>query len=234
MMYDPVTDSFTQYRPADITPVKIKLPVFNNEMDLSDFAIGVTENGNVISKPSEPSYRLDLFDTPTITQGQYLNDEVSQYNNSNMTLNDKITDRPRYAMEYFLSKTDQNGNPILTPEQAAGIVGNLMVESHSDIRPTAINPSSKALGIAQWLGGRKRALIDKYGNNPTFEQQLDFLWNELQTTERPAFRHLLRTKTSDEASDSFMNMFERPSQSEKESSKSTRRKHASNLLKSNG
>lgn len=66
-MYDPVTDSFTQYRPADITPVKIKLPVFNNEMDLSDFAIGVTENGNVISKPSEPSYRLDLFDTPTST-----------------------------------------------------------------------------------------------------------------------------------------------------------------------
>jgi len=63
-------------------------------------------------------------------------------------------------MEYFINKG-------LNPIHAAGIVGNLLQESNLD--PDAINPSSKAYGIAQWLGNRKTKLQQKYGKSPTFE-----------------------------------------------------------------
>ena len=46
-------------------------------------------------------------------------------------------------MEFFMSKG-------LSSHHSAGIVGNLMGES--GLNPEAINPTSKAFGIAQWLG----------------------------------------------------------------------------------
>ena len=31
-------------------------------------------------------------------------------------------------------------------------------------------------GLAQWTGERKTRLFNRYGTKPTFEQQLNFLW----------------------------------------------------------
>jgi hypothetical protein len=65
-----------------------------------------------------------------------------------------------------------------TEAQARGIVAGINAESKLD--PTAVNPKSGALGIGQWLGPRKRALLAQYGPNPTYAQQLAFLNSELQ------------------------------------------------------
>ena len=54
-----------------------------------------------------------------------------------------------YIMDRLVNDEDLG----LNPKQAAGIVGNLYVESR--INPKAINSSSNASGIAQWLGDRK-------------------------------------------------------------------------------
>lgn len=68
----------------------------------------------------------------------------------------------------------------------AGIMGNLRMESN--LNPNALNASSGAFGIAQWLGGRKSSLqnyassIGSSANN--LMTQLNFLWKELQSTEK--------------------------------------------------
>jgi len=66
--------------------------------------------------------------------------------------------------------------------QASGILGNLSVES--GFSPTALNPTSGAYGIFQWLGGRLTNL-KSYGGAiyTTLEIQLQFLMHELATTE---------------------------------------------------
>ena len=125
-------------------------------------------------------------------------------------------------MQFFISKG-------LQPHQAAGLVGNLMAESN--LKHTAKNPSSGAYGIAQWLGSRKTKLFDKYGKNPTFEQQLEFIWEELQGDENRSFQSLLNTETYDQAINVIMQQFERPSKKEMAESISRRLKYAKSLIK---
>lgn len=99
------------------------------------------------------------------------------------------------ALNYFVGKG-------LSKEQAAGIVGNLMTESSMNTK--ALNPYSGAYGIAQWLGSRKTALFNKYGNNPTLDQQLDFIWHELNSSHSRGLRML---KQSNNPSDAAANAF---------------------------
>ena len=125
------------------------------------------------------------------------------------------------AMEFFQSKG-------LSAYHAAGIVGNLMGESN--LNHTAVNKSSGAYGIAQCLGNRKKKSFSKYGNNPTFEQQLEFVWEELNSSEKNALDRLLDTKSHEEATHSIMNFYERPSSREKADSIQTRLNYANSLM----
>lgn len=111
----------------------------------------------------------------------------------------------QYALNFFRNKG-------LSDAQARGIVGNLMQESRGN--HTAINKSSKAFGLAQWLGPRKERLIQKYGSNPTVQQQLEFIWEELNTTENKAFQKLLNTNTISDATKIFAKHFERAGNNE--------------------
>ena len=103
-------------------------------------------------------------------------------------------------------------NKGLSVNQARGILGNLMQESKGN--PYATNRTSGATGIAQWLGSRKQKLKAKYGNNPTLQQQLEFIWEELNTTEKNAFQKLLNTNNVADATRAFANHFERAGKSE--------------------
>lgn len=95
----------------------------------------------------------------------------------------------------------------LSENQSRGILGNLMQESRGN--HTITNKTSGAFGLAQWLGPRKQRLIAKYGNNPTVEQQLNFIWEELNTTENKALQKLLNTNTISDATRAFATHFER-------------------------
>lgn len=66
----------------------------------------------------------------------------------------------------------------LTDEQTKGVMAGMFAES--GMNPNAVNPTSGAYGIGQWLGPRKRALMKKYGPNPTLRQQLAFMVEELK------------------------------------------------------
>jgi len=66
----------------------------------------------------------------------------------------------------------------------AGIMGNMMAECGgcwtSDLDWDV--SSSSGFGMIQWLGGRKQQLFSIYGNNPSVENQLDFVKDELYGT----------------------------------------------------
>lgn len=107
--------------------------------------------------------------------------------------------RVGYAVDYFMNKG-------LSREAAAGLVGNLMRESR--MNSNAINPASGAYGLGQWLGSRKTKLFKKYGRNPSFYQQLDYIWDELNTSHRKGLQMLKSSKTVDEAARNAFGYYE--------------------------
>lgn len=111
----------------------------------------------------------------------------------------------QYAINFFMNKG-------LSEAQSRGIVGNLIQESKGN--HTAVNRSSGAFGLAQWLGSRKQRLFQRYGTNPTAKQQLEFIWEELNSTENKAFQKLLNTNTIADATKAFATHFERAGHNE--------------------
>jgi hypothetical protein len=83
---------------------------------------------------------------------------------------ERLPDWVRSAYLFFTGKG-------MTSVQASGVVANLMMESGGN--PDVYNQSgSRAYGLQQWLGPRKKKLNELYGEHPTFDQQLDYLYNE--------------------------------------------------------
>ena len=80
----------------------------------------------------------------------------------------------------------------LSDSAVAGIMGNLQLESN--FNPSAVNRSSGATGIAQWLGGRLTGLksyAKSIGTAYTdLNTQLQWLWKELNSTENKTLKYL--------------------------------------------
>ena len=211
--YNPFEDfnpAFTRYEYLESPKVTIEDPLFG-EFDLPDgFRIG--SNGSYIAPANTPE--TAKFDADILSRMAATHAESS-------SVKQDLSGNKKKAMEFFMSKG-------LSSHHSAGIVGNLMGESK--LNPEAVNPTSKAFGIAQWLGDRKKKLISKYGSKPTFDQQLEFVWEELNSNEKSAYDKLLQTKNVDEAINSFMKHFERPSQREMAQSISNRLKYGRGLL----
>ncbi len=98
----------------------------------------------------------------------------------NIETNDLGNTNAKKAFEFFKGKG-------FTAAQASGIVGNLMVESGMGIDHTAKGDGGDAYGIAQWnrhwspdrVANFEKAIgVSLYSSN--FDQQLNFIWWELQ------------------------------------------------------
>jgi hypothetical protein len=113
-----------------------------------------------------------------------------------------LADNKRTVYRFLLGKG-------LSPAQAAGVVGGLAGESGAGLSTTAVNPSSGAYGIAQWLGGRKTALMRR-PNPSSLRTQLNHLWSELQGPESNAYRQLKSAKSIEDATRVWVLAFERP------------------------
>lgn len=131
-----------------------------------------------------------LTDTSNITSVRRFVDNQSNSQSNN------------YIISYFTQKG-------LTKNQAKGIYGNIMQESGGNIRARS-SDGHGSYGLAQWTGERKKRLFSMYGTNPTTQQQLDFLWWELNNTHKDALESLKRTSTVTDATRVFMNKFEKP------------------------
>lgn len=124
------------------------------------------------------------------------------------TFNSSISPNARTAFNFF---TDRG----YTPEQAAGIVGNLMQESGPNLKIDIIGDNGKSFGIAQWQKDRRTELgkfANKRPEDTTLDEQLRFIEKELNTV--PEFQkvrdRLKQARTSDDAAEIFMSGYEKP------------------------
>lgn len=158
-------------------------------------------------------------------EGFYRENEILYYNESDICAAPSASgvaagaplvgsDNQEKAFNFFMQKG-------LANFKAAGIVGNLIVESGGPQLDPAVKQFSggPGRGIVQWeVGGRwdtsNPNMLDFAAKNNldplTLEAQLAFLWEELQTSEKRAFTALDATTNVDEAASQFMLKFERP------------------------
>lgn len=99
-----------------------------------------------------------------------------------------------------------------TPEQAAGIAGSFMQESGGSA--TALNQSSGAYGLGQWLGSRRKD-FETWAGHPlegsSLDEQLRFFQYEVTNgKEQAAGRRLRAATTAAEAADIHSKYYERP------------------------
>lgn len=100
----------------------------------------------------------------------------------------------------------------LTKEGAAGVAGNMKIESN--FNPGAVGDKGTSYGICQWHASRKTALINfaKAQGKPVddMNMQLDYLWKEL-TAKYSNLVSILKTTTDPrDAAQKFAEIFERP------------------------
>lgn len=252
MAYNFLGDSpFMVYKPTE-TKIEYFNPLSDNSYDITSWAdrIDETSKGYIpvvknqigelgTSEEPETNTNVEMIINNNPEREILNTQEEIPYNETTKLykINPNVTDNKKRALNFFQNRIynihkskglDDEKASQLALVQSAGIVGNLMQES--SLNHSIVNKSSGAYGLAQWLGNRKKALFKKYGNNPTFDQQLEFIWEELNTTERNAFLHLLTTKSYEDSTRSIMDKFERPSKKEKDESIARRLKNARSLL----
>lgn len=118
-----------------------------------------------------------------------------KYNFNKRTMDNKI-------ISFFMDKG-------LTENQARGIYGNLMQESGGRLNAVS-KDGHNSYGLAQWTGPRKAELFKRYGNSPSIDEQLEFIWWELNNTHKSALNSLKQASTIPQAVEVFMNKFEKP------------------------
>ena len=109
-----------------------------------------------------------------------------------------------YAYNWLIDKG-------LSPNAAAGVVGNLVAES--GVNPLSNQQGGPGRGIAQWSeGGRWETLKAWAGNRDinSLETQMGFLWHELNTGYSGVLQKLQNTTNMAQATEIFMKEFEIP------------------------
>lgn len=117
------------------------------------------------------------------------------------------TGSAKEAVAFFVSKG-------WTPEQAAGIVGNLQAESGANLRTDAVGDGGQAYGIAQWHPDRQAKFKRAFGKDirqAGFKEQLEFVQWELDNSESRAASKLKGAKTAEQAAWLFDEYYERSS-----------------------
>lgn len=107
-----------------------------------------------------------------------------------------VKSNEQLSWEFFIAKG-------LTPEQTAGVLGNLKQEHGFNTEDV---PSG--LGIAQWTSARRDRLIQR-GNHLTLQSQLDFIMEEFDTTEAATYSVLKGANTVEQATLAFQYLYER-------------------------
>lgn len=123
------------------------------------------------------------------------------------TLSAGVVTKGTDVIKFFVGKG-------LTPEQAAGIAGNINQESA--FNTAAVGDSGTSHGLAQWHNERWTRLQEWCKQNGfdsnSVEGQLEYLWHELNTTESRSLSKIKSTSTPSDAAYAFAKYFERPSE----------------------
>lgn len=202
--YDFLQDSFkeapfTVYQSAPT----IQLPLMDSPLDISDWAVGVTPSGIPIAKdvnnpvaqesPVSESFEIkppeaQISSSTSVSTPTYSKDYKKDYNKKNAL----------YVMDRLVGKG-------FAPHIAAGIVGNLIVES--ELNPKAYNGDDVgqvSAGMAQW-GGKNFIKLQKFARNRNknwkdLDTQIDFL---LSSIDNDVMQGLQKARNQHEASEAW-------------------------------
>lgn len=136
-----------------------------------------------------------------------------------------VRDNGLFAIKHFVEKGG------MTPEQAAGVVGNLIQESQLNplVKPNHLG----TFGIAQWLGERKVNFFNWAGENKRnkwdLETQLDYILHEMAGPEKKAMKMLQGSKDVTSAVKNIRDYYERPGKSDIQKEKSKRFDYAQTI-----
>lgn len=129
--------------------------------------------------------------------------------NSGQTINIPGNSNVQKTYNYVSMKLDAEDFSGDKKIQASAICGVLMLEASVKINPAITGGyKGRAWGICQWLGTRRSQLFARYGHTKRLDQQLDFMWWELNNTERRAKQLWLRATNLPDAVAGFC-QFER-------------------------
>lgn len=194
---DSISDYFTKYIPSESINEVNLLTSKTPELKVND--LFKTSNPIINNKDYNTSKKTLI--RPPKTPINSLTNPVS------IT---KLSDKDqtgKYIRDYFVNKG-------LTKEQSSAIAGNLFKESSFNsnaVGDTHLPTYSE--GLAQWREGRltnlKNFANSKNKSYKDLNTQLDFLWNELNTSEKEALNYLKNSKNISEASKNFASKFER-------------------------
>lgn len=167
------------------------------------------ESGDYENNLAMEQLHDDVFPTYQGAPSQYYPSQPSVAANNPYKNTTKVTgNKANYAFEFFKNKG-------LSPQVAAGIVGNLMQESGNFrddvIAGTRKGDSGLGFGIAQWHPDRQAGLMDwakSTGVNPyTFDAQLEYVYRE--ANQRGDISSIT-AKDAGEAAKQFAQRYERP------------------------
>lgn len=126
----------------------------------------------------------------------------------------RASEYPVATQVWLYMKNELGYNDIV----CAGIMGNMMAECGgcwtSDLDWDV--HSSSGFGMIQWLGGRKKQLFSIYGENPSIEDQLNFMHDELYGTDGVTWQvsqkqldKIMNASSPEECAFAFATYFER-------------------------
>jgi TP901 family phage tail tape measure protein len=129
-----------------------------------------------------------------IRSGKILETGIVEIKPTTSTTSTKVSGNSKEAIIWNFFKSKGFSDSVV-----AGILGNLKHES--GLSTTIVNPTSGATGLAQWLGSRLRQLKSyarSLGESWTdLNVQLQFMWKELNSTERKTLNWLLSNQNAD-------------------------------------
>lgn len=159
--------------------------------------------GNVLAPANTPEVKE--YDWSEMNKLGETHKEPDQEFNQNRSVKQDLQGSKKRAMEFFQSKG-------LNAYQAAGIVGNLIVES--SLNTTIKGDGGKAFGLAQWHPDRQKGLKSLAQKRNTdisdFDTQLEYVWEELNSGYKTALNKIMSSKNAKEATTAFMKHYEKP------------------------
>jgi peptidoglycan hydrolase-like protein with peptidoglycan-binding domain len=204
----------------DDTKNKTNSSIVNVQKQLEDLGYHINpeeiESGTIGSTTKQSLKRFqkkfNLIATGTITSKTLSALNIIKQKKSTISTSDDESDLPKAEpgkwqniMKFFID----NG---LTVAGAAGIVGNMRVESN--FNPGAEGDKGTSYGLVQWHATNKTALFAhaKSVGKPVndIDMQLEYLWDELTSRFKTLVSFLKSTTDPRDAAEQFARKFERP------------------------
>lgn len=197
------------YEPEDLRypGVQMVLPKSSFESDYDDIFSEFNHLPTVTTEPENTPYVMGDIDFSHYNpfKGKKKSDSVRN-TPAEGDIPKTITEKAIYLMTRLQNELG------LTKEQAAGITGNIFIESDKKFNPKAVGDDGEAHGIAQWHPDRRKGLDIL---NMSYEDQVSYLIKELQTEQTfntyGGLNKLRQMKTASEAAEFIDKAYERSS-----------------------